>query len=397
MFPIVADTPPLFSAVSGAVPRIGSVLVKPASAACNLDCEYCFYLDRETDPYAGAENRVMTADTLESLVDGFLFYSFPHSGFAFQGGEPTLAGLKFYEALVGFQQRYGRNGQTVGNSLQTNGVLLNQDWCELFRGYSFLIGLSLDGPEEIHDRYRVNKAGHGTAARVIDAARLLRAQKIEFNVLCVVSQANVTKAKEVFRFFRKLGITYVQFIPLAEFYADGTPKPYTVTAEEYGQFLCEMFDLWWPERRQMGVRFFENIAEALAERKPGSCTMHESCDSYVVVEYNGDVFPCDFFVEKSWKLGNVEMDSWVEIAHRQRRMAFAAKKAIPHAACAECAYRKLCHGGCPMLRRGRHGRFEDLDWFCGAYQKIFAKAVPPLTQEVRRILAAEAAAASRRG
>ncbi len=391
MFPILSDTAAPLSTVSGPVPRIGSLLIKPASAVCNLDCEYCFYLDRAADPYADLEERVMSDQTLERLVDGFLFYSWPNSAFAFQGGEPTLAGLSFFEKLVRFQQRLGRNGQSVSNSIQTNGTLLDESWCELFRDYSFLVGLSLDGPEEIHDRYRFNKAGHPTASKVIDAARLMQKQKIEFNVLCVVSKANVEKAGEVFRFFRKLGIEYVQYIPLAEFYPDGSPMPFTISADEYGRFLCETFDLWWPERRKMGVRFFENIAEALAGRKPGTCTMHESCDSYAVVEYNGDVYPCDFFVEKSWKLGNVETDTWAEIARRQRRAGFAAKKAVPHAECAVCEYRNLCHGGCPKLRHGQNGRFEDLDWFCGAYKQIFARAVPDLEQEVRRIMAAESA------
>lgn len=381
----------MFEGVAGDVPPIGSLLVKPASAACNLDCEYCFYLDRESDPYAGAAERIMSLDTLETLVHGFLSYSYPNSGFAFQGGEPTLAGLRFYENLVRFQQRHGRSGQSVGNSIQTNGTLLTQEWCELFRDFSFLIGLSLDGPEEIHDRYRVNKAGHPTAAKVIDAARLLRAENVEFNVLCVVSQANVHRAREVFRFFRNLGVAYVQFIPLAEFQPDGTPMPFAINAEEYGRFLCKIYDLWWPERRHMGVRFFENVAEALAGRKAGSCTLHESCDSYAVVEYSGDVYPCDFFVEKQWRLGNVTTDSWPDIARRLRRMEFAAKKSLPHEACAVCQYRGICHGGCPHLRRSRNGRFEDLDWFCGAYKKVFAKTVPTLTAEVRKILAEQAA------
>jgi uncharacterized protein len=390
MFPILSDRTASFTTVSGPVPRISSILVKPASAVCNLDCEYCFYLDREADPYADLAERTMTTDMLERLVDGYLFYSWPNSAFAFQGGEPTLAGLKFFETLVGFQQRYGRNGQNVSNSIQTNGILLDKDWCDLFRGYSFLVGLSLDGPEDIHDRYRYNKAGHPTASKVIDAVNLLRREKIEFNVLCVVSKANVSKAREVFRFFRKLGIEYVQFIPLAEFHPDGSPMPFTISSAEYGQFLCEMFDLWWPERRQIGVRFFENIAEALAGRRPGTCTMHESCDSYAVVEYNGDVYPCDFFVEKPWKLGNIEMDSWAEIARRQRRAGFAAKKSVPHAECTVCEYQSICHGGCPKFRHGPNKRFEDLDWFCGAYKQIFAKAIPPLNGEVRKILAAEA-------
>jgi uncharacterized protein len=391
MFPILSDAASSVATVSGPVPRIHSILIKPASAVCNLDCEYCFYLDRAADPYADLAERTMSVDMLERLVDGYLFYSWPNSAFAFQGGEPTLAGLRFFETLIGFQKRYGRDGQMVSNSIQTNGILLDKDWCELFRSYSFLIGLSLDGPEEIHDRYRYNKAGHPTAAKVIESVALLQAEKIEFNILCVVSKANVSRAGEVFRFFRKLGISYLQFIPLAEFHPDGSPLPFTISAAEYGQFLCEIFDLWWPERQHIGVRFFENIAEALAGRKPGTCTMHESCDSYAVVEYNGDVYPCDFFVEKPWKLGNIEMDSWAEIARRQRRAGFAAKKSVPHAECSVCEYQNICHGGCPKLRHGPNHRFEDLDYFCGSYKQIFAKTVPPLTKEVRRILAAEAA------
>ena len=377
MFPIFSDT------VTGPVPRIESILVKPASAICNLDCEYCFYLDRASDPYADLVERTMSVEMLERLVDGFMFYSWPNSAFAFQGGEPTLAGLPFFETLVKFQQHYGRNGHNVSNSIQTNGTLLDKAWCELFRDYSFLIGLSLDGPEEIHDRYRFNKAGHPTASKVIDTLRLLQNEKIEFNVLCVVSQANVSKACEVFQFFRKLGIDYVQFIPLAEFNPDGSPMPFTITAEEYGEFLCGLFDVWWPERHSMAVRGFDNIAEALAGRKPGTCTMHKSCDSYAVVEYNGDVYPCDFFVEKPWKLGNIGSDTWNQIARRQRRAGFAAKKSIPHAECAVCEYENICHGGCPKLRHGPNRNFEDLDYFCGAYKQIFKKAIPPLTAELQ--------------
>src|SRR6185312_5598659 len=305
MFPILSEPASALAAVSGPVPHIRSLLIKPASAICNLDCEYCFYLDRETDPYTGLAKRTMSLATLEKLIEGYLFYSAPESAFAFQGGEPTLAGLPFFQKLVEFQQRHGRGGQRVSNSIQTNGILIDRDWCDLFRDYSFLVGLSLDGPEELHDRYRFNKAGHGTAAKVVDTLHMLQNRQIEYSVLCVVSQANVAHAAEVFAFFRKLGVGYVQFIPCAEFQPDGTPMPFTISADEYGKFLCEIFDLWWPERRQMGVRFFDNIAEALAGRRPGTCTMHESCDSYAVVEYNGDVFPCDFFVEKSWKLGNV--------------------------------------------------------------------------------------------
>jgi len=373
--------------ISGAAPRITSLLIKPASAVCNLDCEYCFYLDRDADPYKALPARRMPDDILERLVDTYLFYSYPNSTFAFQGGEPTLAGLGFFEKLVEFQKRYGRNGQSVSNALQTNGTLLDKNWCDLFRSYQWLIGLSLDGPQEVNDRYRFNKEGRGTWKRVMETVELLKKERVEFNVLCVLSQANVAKPKELYRFYRNLGIDNLQFIPLAEFDREGNPLPFTITPEQYGRFLCEVFDLWWPERRKVRVRFFDNVAEALAGQKPGSCTMHETCDSYVVVEYNGDVYPCDFFVESNWKLGNIELDSWSEIARRTRRYSFASKKTLGHPECQVCEYQSICHGGCPKFRHGPHGRFEELDYFCQAYKMIFARAVGPLQTEVRQILA----------
>ena len=218
------------SASAGPVPRITSLLIKPASAVCNLDCSYCFYLDREADPYKSLPARRMTFDTLERLVDSYLFYSYPNSIFAFQGGEPTLAGLPFFEKLVPFQQHHGRNGQSVSNALQTNAMLLDQSWCDLFRAYHWLLGVSLDGPEEVNDRYRFNKEGRGTWKRVMQSVELLQKNKVEFNILCVLSQANVGTAKELYRFYRSLGIDNVQYIPLAEFDAEGNPLPFTITA-----------------------------------------------------------------------------------------------------------------------------------------------------------------------
>jgi uncharacterized protein len=376
----------------GPVPRITSLLIKPASAVCNLDCSYCFYLDREADPYKSLPARRMTTETLERLVDTWLFYSYPASTFAFQGGEPTLAGLPFFEKLVEFQKHYGRNGQSVSNALQTNAILLDDNWARLFKEYNWLLGVSLDGPEEVNDLYRYNKEGRGTWKRVIQSIETLQKHHVEFNCLCVLSQANVDKPRELYRFYRSLGVDNLQFIPLAEFDGNGNPLPFTITPQQYGRFLCEVFDLWWPDRRKVRVRFFDNTAEALAGMKPGTCTMHETCDSYVVVEYNGDIYPCDFFVEGGWKLGNMTLDSWSEIARRQRRYSFASKKTLAHAECQVCEYQSICHGGCPKFRHGPNRRFEDLDYFCSAYKMIFAKSVGPLKREVAKILGREAAA-----
>jgi serine-type anaerobic sulfatase-maturating enzyme len=377
---------PILSWVLGATPRITSLLIKPASAVCNLDCSYCFYLDREADPYSALPARRMTDETLERLVETYLFYSYPSSTFAFQGGEPTLAGPAFFENVVKFQQQHGRNGQSVSNAMQTNGILLNDRWCELFKQYQWLIGISIDGPETVHDRYRFNKQGAGTWRKVMAGVECMKKHGVEFNALCVLSQANVDKPAELYKFFRSMGIDYIQYIPLSEFDGSGQPLPFTITPEQYGRFLCETFDLWWPERRKVRIRYFDNLAEALAGQKPGSCTLHETCDSYVVVEFNGDVYPCDFFVEKDWKLGNVNLDSWTEISRRQRRYQFAAKKTIAHPECSLCEFQSICHGGCPKHRHDPHGSFNDLDYFCAAYKMIFRRAVGPLKQEVQRIM-----------
>ena len=398
LFPILgpsAETAADTGTWLGSTPRITSLLIKPASAVCNLDCAYCFYLDREADPYRELPARRMSDETLERLVDSYLFYSYPQSVFAFQGGEPTLAGLAFFEKLVALQERYGRPGQAVSNALQTNALLLDESWCDLFRSYHWLVGVSLDGPEEVHDRYRFNKAGHGSWKRVMQSVELLKKRKVDFNILCVLSQANISEPRALYRFFKSLGVDNLQFIPLAEFHADGSPMPFTITPEQYGRFLVELFDVWWPDRRQMRIRCFDNLAEALAGQKPGACTMHETCDSYCVVEYNGDVYPCDFFVESRWKLGNLHLDSWSEIARRSRRYAFARKKTLAHPECQVCEYQSLCHGGCPKFRHGPRGEFADLDYFCPAYKMIYARATGPLREDLKKILGHEMAVPAR--
>jgi uncharacterized protein len=329
--------------------------------------------------------RRMSLETLERMVDTFLFYSYPNSVFAFQGGEPTLAGLPFFRKLVELQQQYGRNGQAVSNAMQTNGMLIDEEWCELFRQYNWLVGISIDGPEEVHDRYRFNKAGKPTWKRVMESVRAMQRHKVEFNALCVLSQSNVEKPREIYKFFRSVGIDYLQYIPLSDFDSEGKPYPFTITPEQYGRFMCETFDLWWPERRKVRIRWFDNVAEALAGQKPGNCTMHETCDSYVVVEYSGDVYPCDFFVESSWKLGNLNLDSWPEIARRQKRYSFAKNKALLHPTCQVCEWQNICKGGCPKHRHDPARRFEDLDYFCAAYKMMFAKSVEPLRREVARL------------
>ena len=371
--------------VLGTTPRIQSLLVKPASAVCNLDCEYCFYLDRNADPYRDLPGRRMSDEVLERMTDQFMFYSYPNSVFAWQGGEPTLAGLEFFERAVELQQRYGRPGQVVSNALQTNAIVINEDWCPLLRDYSFLLGVSLDGPQEVHDRYRLNRGRQGTWRRVMDVVEILRKHKVDFNILCVVNQANVGQPRKLYEWFKREGFDFVQYIPLAEFDKDGKALPFALQPEQWGNFLVETFECWWPDRRTMHLRFFDNVVEALVGERPGNCTMHTTCDSYVVIEYNGDVYTCDFFVEQPWKIGNIMIDSFPEVARKARRVDFARTKTLPRAECASCEFEFICHGGCPKMRYSPHHQFEDLDYFCRAYKMIYARALPPLRREAERI------------
>ncbi len=367
------------------VAPISSLLIKPTSALCNLDCTYCFYLDRATDPYKALSTRTMTAETLAAMIRNYLSYCGDQAVFAWQGGEPTLAGHKFFEKACRLQMQYGADGQVVSNSVQTNATLLDERWCEIFKQYSFLLGVSLDGPEDVHNSYRLNKGGQGTWRRVIESVELLTKEGVDFNILCVVSRANVRRAKELYRFFRDLGVDFIQYIPLAEFNLEGTKQPWAVTPKEYGRFLAETFRLWWPNRKRVRIRYFDNIAEALAGLEPGNCAMHDRCDSYAVVEWNGDVYPCDFFVREEWKLGNVRTDSFEEIAQRRSRFEFSKKKALKRPECLECKYERLCRGGCPKMREGPQGQFEDLDYFCESYKTIFRVAVPKLRVEVEKL------------
>ena len=276
----------------------------------------------------------------------------------------------FREAGASSSSSTGAAGQSVSNALQTNAVLLDKNWCDLFREYQWLLGVSLDGPEEVNDRYRFNKEKRGTWKRVMQSVELLQTEKVEFNILCVLSQANVRQAARAVQVLSKPRASTTSSSSRWRSSRRMERRCRSPSRrEQYGRFLCEIFDLWWPERRKMRIRSFDNIAEALAGQKPGNCTMHETCDSYVVVEFNGDVYPCDFFVESGWKLGNVNRrflgrDRAPHAPLLLRRQEDALR--TPNARSANSS--SICHGGCPKCRHGPHGKFDDLDYFCGAYK-----------------------------
>ena len=354
------------------------LLIKPVGADCNLRCKYCFYL-RAHELYADPGPHLMSDAVLERMVSGLLEYRFPETVFAWQGGEPTVAGLDFFKRAVELQQRYGAPGQSVGNGLQTNGILVDDDWCEFFRRYKFLIGLSLDGPKEVHDHFRVNAAGHGTWDKVMAAARLMEQYQVEYNILCVVNSHNVKLGKDLLRWFADHGFNYLQFIPCME-----PGMEHNVTPEEYGEFLCQTFDYWAREGfGKISIRDFDALLATRVGQPMPLCTYGRVCNHYIVVEHTGDVYPCDFFVYDEWKLGNImdaPLDSFME-TDRYKRFAYQKDK-VP--ACRGCQWRPMCHGGCQKDRLAI-GTFKDPTPLCAAYKKFFAHATPKLNALAKRL------------
>ncbi|MBN2310399.1 MAG: anaerobic sulfatase maturase [Candidatus Hydrogenedentes bacterium] len=355
------------------------VLIKPVSADCNLRCEYCFYL-RASELYPDEQRHLMPDDVLETVIQGLLKHRFPQTVFAWQGGEPTLAGVDFFERVVELEQKHGAPGQSVGNALQTNGILIDDDWCRLFNDYKFLIGLSLDGPEGVHDRFRRFGSGQGTWARVMEAARRMERHQVAYNILCVVNNENVALGADLLRWFVAQGFQYVQFIPCVE-----KDHPCTVPPEAFGDFLCDVFDYWAKEGfGRVSVRDFDAMLSERAGQAPAMCTFAARCNHYILIEHNGDVYPCDFFAYEEWKLGNVmeaPLESFLE-TERYRQFAYQKDK-VP--ACRGCRWRAVCHGGCQKDRL-LAGSFAEPSVLCPAYQKFFAHANARITRLAKRVM-----------
>jgi len=361
-----------------APPRPFQLLIKPVGADCNLRCEYCFYL-RATELYPDVKKHRMPDDVLEAIVKGLLAYRFPQTVFAWQGGEPTLAGVDFFRRAVELEQQHGAPGQSVGNALQTNGILIDDDWCRLFRDYKFLIGLSMDGPEEVHNRFRRNIGGRGTWHRVMRSARLMERYGVAFNILCVLNAENVKIGVDLLRWFVEQGFYYVQFIPCVE-----KGLPHSVTPDALADFLCAAFDYWSKEAfGRVSIRDFDALLATHAGQAPPMCIYGRTCNHYIVIEHNGDVYPCDFFVYDEWKLGNVleqPLHTFME-TERYKRFAYQKSK-VP--ACAGCKWRKMCYGGCQKDRL-LTGTLSDPTALCEAYKKFFAHATPRLRALAKKL------------
>lgn len=362
-----------------------SLLIKPASSLCNLRCSYCFYHDvaehRETASYG-----VMTQETLETVVRRALSFATGACTFAFQGGEPTLAGLDFFRRFEALVARDAPEGLSVRRALQTNGLLLDEDWAAFLAEHHYLVGLSLDGPADLHDARRTDAQGKGTFARTLAAAKLLERTGVEFNVLSVVDSLLARRAAKVYSFFRKQGLPYLQFIPcLDDFGHEGPPR---LTPERYAHFLKTTFDLWYEDVTQghpISIRLFDNLLEMLSGYPPESCGMSGQCTCQFVVEANGDVYPCDFYVTDPYRLGNLRDCSIPELRASAPACRFIEESLSLPDKCRACPYFVLCRGGCRRYREpfgdGQPGLYQH----CEAYLDFFHYAVPRLQALAQRL------------
>ena len=369
-------------------PVISSILVKPASADCNLHCTYCFYHERPTDPYLEIEGRhVMDDETLQTLIREGMRLMPQAAAFGWQGGEPTLTGINFFRRVVTYQQQFGRSGQVVSNGVQTNGTLIDDEWAQLFHEYSFLLGISLDGPQKWHDHYRTVAGGQGSHERVMRGIEALRRHDAEFNILSVVNNITAQHPEEIFSYMREHDFRYLQFIPIVETDpVTGGIADFAVSPQQFGDFICTIFDLWYNSGHpETSVRLFDNVLLAYAGHGPQVCQFQEECGDYVVVEYNGDVYPCDFYVEEQLHLGNIHEQPLDTIATSPRAVAFRRRKRKADPACETCPWLHICNHGCPLMRD--HNPSGRNHYLCKAYQQFFAhseqrlkalsKQVPP--------------------
>lgn len=310
----------------------------------------------------------MHEQVLTELVKQWMAFDRRQAVFGWQGGEPTLAGLPFFQQVVALQKQFGANGQVVSNGLQTNGLLLDADWARFLREYHFLVGVSLDGPAHWHDLYRQTSSGRGTHEQVMRSLRLLRRFNVETNILSVINRETARHPLEIYEFFLNQGFTYLQFIPCVEFDPNtGMPTEFSVTPELYGDFMCTLFDRWYNHGHpESSIRDFDAALSVYLGQPSPMCCYQERCGSYVVVEYSGDIYPCDFFVQEELKIGNLLEMSLAEAFSSQSLQAFAEAKAAPRPECAVCAWKSLCQQGCPRFL------YQDKHYLCAAYQRFWA-------------------------
>lgn len=344
-----------------------NLLIKPASGLCNMRCSYCFYhdeaLNRQTASYG-----MMEEDTLEAVIQKAIAFSDTDCTIAYQGGEPTLRGLDFFRRSIQLQNKHNTGKIRIHNAIQTNGLLLDDDWAEFLHDNHFLVGISLDGIQFTHDRLRTDQAGRGTFQRVMEAVGLLKKHKVEFNILTVVNALTAKKISRIYSFYREQGFDYLQFIPcLNPLEGGGEQYEYTLMPKAYGHFLNTLFDLWYQELlegRRVHIQLFEEYIRMLYGQMPKVCGMLGVCSCQNVVEADGEVYPCDFYVLDQYKLGKLTEKSMEDIQNKRKEIRFIEQSLPVPEECRECRYYPLCRGGCRRYRQPVH-------CFCESYKAFF--------------------------
>lgn len=379
---------------TGAIPGF-NILTKPTGALCNLDCAYCYYLEKEKI-YPGTSNFKMTDETLEVFTRKYIHEQpGPEVTFVWQGGEPTLLGIDFFRKALQLQKKYG-SGKRISNSFQTNGVLLNDEWCSFFKQNDFLIGISIDGPEKLHDAYRINKGGQGTFSRVMRGIELLKKHRVEFNTLTVVNNVNCEKPLEVYRFLKQVGSGYIQFIPiverlaeeasdeelelvLPEYRGEAQVTAWSVPSLKFGKFLSVIFDEW--VRHDVGRFFVQAFDAALANEvgvPAGVCVFNDQCGDALIMEHNGDIYSCDHYVYPEYRLGNIHQTSLKRVLLLPEQQRFGANKydSLP-SQCKDCDVYRYCRGECPKNRfLVTNAGEEGLNYLCEGYKTFFRHIHP---------------------
>jgi uncharacterized protein len=377
----------------GAQPQGIHIVAKPIGPKCNLDCEYCFYLEKQA-LFSKGEDYVMSDEVLVAYITKYItLQPTPVVGFVWQGGEPTLLGLDFYKRVVELQRPYA-DQKEVTNSIQTNGTLLDDDWCEFLKENNFLVGLSLDGPQEIHDRYRKDKGGKGSFDKVMRGMELLKKHGVEFNIMATVGRDTAYKPLEVYRFFKEWGVEFIQFAPVIERVAGADERQlglklagpstlarnenvavteWSVEPEVYGDFLIAVFDEW--VRNDVGTTTVMNFEWALNSwigNTSPVCQFAHSCGKAIMMEHNGDLYACDHSMYPEFRLGNIVQDNPVELAENSVARGFGVKDANLPDSCHDCQVLKACWGGCPKHRFVKpYDNGLDRYYLCEGYRKYF--------------------------
>lgn len=360
-----------------------SVLMKPASSLCNMSCRYCFYCDeagkREQDSYG-----FMSEETLKNVIRRTLLRAEGSVSYAYQGGEPTLRGLEFFEKAAAYQKQYNQKGIRVFNALQTNGYAIDEAWCRFLKENGFLVGLSVDGTRDLHDMFRRDKSGSGTYDRVLHAAELFDRYEVPYNILTVVTSELARRAKNVYREYQTRGWRYQQYIacldPLDEPHGS---MPFSLPPEDYGQFLAELFRLWYVDvkrEKQPYIRQFENYVGLAAGIMAESCDQRGTCGIQYVVEADGSVYPCDFFMLDAYRLGNFNRDRLEQIDAARKELGFIERSEKLNETCRTCRYAPLCRGGCQRQRELDFSTGLYRNYFCRSYQIFFEESYDKLME-----------------